>query len=154
MKLLTALTLLIFCSNIIAKEKAPPKEPDYRKGEGLDNKFSYWNLGSIGVHGYVWGNGTSTETSRNARMIKIKEHHKDSPSIGKLEKEDVIMGVDFPKLASTYIKNGLFHDNAPKVLSYAITEAEKPANNGRLVLNVWRKGKNITTFALRINKCA
>ncbi len=141
MKTLIILFIFTIFSTLAAADKASPKEPDYTKGEKLEGKVNYWNLGPIGAKGNIWSSG-SVDVSSKTKMIQIYEILKNSPAVGKLEREDVILGVISPALSSG-IKNKLFTENAPKVLSLAISEAEKKENAGKLTLNVWRKGKTI-----------
>ena len=149
MKLLTLLLTFTFISNILAADKAAPKEPHYTKGEKLVGKYISWNLGPIGAQGNIWSTGSYDVTSKS-RMIQISEILKNSPAVGTLEKGDVILGIISPAL-STGLKDNLFIDNAPKVLSHAISAAEKKENGGKLVLNVWRKGsKSSVTINLPV----
>jgi len=139
----------MFIPSLIAADKAGPKEPDYTKGEKLEGKCISWNLGPIGAIGNIWSTG-SVDVSSKTRTIQIHEILKDSPAVGKLERGDVILGVISPSLPAG-VKNKLFTDNAPKMLSHAITEAEKAKNAGKLTLNVWRKGKTIpVTITLQV----
>ena len=141
MKTLVLLFFAVFFTGLTAAEKAPAKEPDFTKGEKFDNRYNYWNLGPIGAYGNIWSSGSLDVTSKT-RTIQIHEIFKGSPAVGKLERGDVILGVISPALGSG-IQNNLFADNAPRLLSLAITEAEKQENGGKLTLNVWRKGKTI-----------
>ena len=136
------LFLFLLLSHMNAAKKEVAKEPDYTKGEKLEGKVNYWNLGPIGVLGNVWSTGSLDVTSKTT-MIQIYEILKGSPAVGKLERGDVIRGVVSPKISSDLIKNNLFIANAPKALSQAITEAEKEKKGGKLVLNIWRKGKTL-----------
>lgn len=142
MRKILLLLVFTFCMTSTSAEKALPVEPDYTKGEKLEGRFIYWNLGPIGAYGNIWSTGGSDVTNKT-RMIQIHEIFKDSPAVGKLERGDVILGVISPEL-SHGVKNSTFTENAPKVLSHAITEAEKNEHGGKLVLNVWRKGQKIS----------
>lgn len=115
-------------------------EPDYTKGEKLLTKKvgatnnNFWNLGSIGATGYIWAYHSNEKVpTRDTRMILIKEVFKGTPADGKLKEGDVLLGVLEPESGGKR-----FEKNAPRLLSEAITEAEKKENNGKLVLNVWR----------------
>jgi len=93
--------------------------PDYTKGEEQSHCEFPWALGATGAFGDIW--------YREPRMIQVVSVEKGTPADGKLKQLDVILGVG----SSTH-----FISDARKVLSAAITEAEK--SNGKLVLNIWR----------------
>ena len=99
-------------------------------------------MGPTGAIGNIWGRGTGDPTV-NTRMIQIREVLPETPAAGVLEQEDVILGVISPAPSGSDRSGGRFDSDARKVLSAAITEAEKETNGGKLVLNVWRKGKTM-----------
>ncbi|MDT8389325.1 MAG: DUF6288 domain-containing protein [Lentisphaeria bacterium] len=120
--LMLAVGLLMAAPNVHAGKSAQPIEPDYTKGETLENAGGkYAALGPIGAIGNVWaGEG-------GPRMIQIRSVDKGTPAEGKLTEGDVILGIG----------NGKFSSDVRKALSAAITEAETTENGGKLVLNVW-----------------
>lgn len=135
--------MLLFVSThaLVAKPKGSVVEPDYTKGENPEGENSTpWALGSTGAFGNIWHG--------DQRMIQIQSVGSGSPADGKLKQLDVILGVESPKVdARADVKCsrpdcgvsgdcGHFKSEARKVLSAAITEAEK--EGGKLVLNVWR----------------
>jgi len=127
-----ALAVLVACTHASAARSAQTVEPDYTKGEKLEGKFNYWNMGSIGIIGNLWATrsaGTGEQT-KDTRMIQIKSVIEGTPADGVLKEGDVILGVG----------NGRFTTDARKTLSAAITEAEEEKNGGKLVLTIWRAG--------------
>lgn len=120
--------------------KGPATEPDYTKGEKPANTNSPWNLGPTGASGNIWGTG-GDEPTRNSRMIQIHSVATGTPADGVLQAGDVILGVISPAADGARKPDARFTRDCRKALGDAITEAEKKANRGRLVLNVWRKGK-------------
>jgi hypothetical protein len=141
------LVLFAFTHTFAAKEKKEAVEPDYTKGEQLEQADSPWALGSTGAFGNIWHG--------DQRMIQIAGIASGSPAEGNLKQCDVIIGLISPKVnpfpqvrvdekcrrpgcgASGKAGDcGHFTWEARKVLSSAITETEKAG--GKLVLNVWR----------------
>ncbi|MDT8389324.1 MAG: DUF6288 domain-containing protein [Lentisphaeria bacterium] len=130
MKHLKAIALIIVAAlaapNVQAGKNPQPIEPDYTKGETLNDPLmtKYSALGPIGAIGNIWvepkGPGTAT-------MIQIRSVEAGSPADGLLQRCDVILGIG----------DGKFTADARKELSAAIIEAEKNENGGKLVLNVW-----------------
>ncbi len=137
------LSAFIAMGQIQGAEKAKPTEPDYTKGETLETGLNYWALGSTGAVGYFWHTRSSDPTNQT-RMILIKSVTKGTPADGVLQEKDVILGVISPLVESAKNSATKFSADARKSLAEAITEAEKKEHNGKLVLNVWRKGKAIT----------
>ncbi|MDX1680357.1 MAG: DUF6288 domain-containing protein [Akkermansiaceae bacterium] len=123
------------------KVKMPDAEPDYTKGEKPVTTKNAWNLGPIGAFGDLWTGSGSDDATRKTRMIHINSVQKGSPAEGVLESGDVILGVLSPKLGEPAIRDGRFNDDVRHVLAAAITQAEAEKNGGKLVLNIWRKGK-------------
>lgn len=109
--------------------------PDLTQG-GQPDDTRDWRLGPIGANGWGFSRNTRNGASLEARQILITLVDKDGPSHGKLEVDDVILGVNGEK----------FDADARRVLAAAINEAEKEANQGKLNLLVWRDGKerNVT----------
>jgi len=135
-----AVSALLCVPVALASRKGGQKvEPDYTKGEKLTAKNSQWALGSTGASGNLWGAGQDNQTGRT-RTIQIVDIEKGTPADGKLMKNDVILGVKSPQVGpDKKAPSGHFSWDAAKALSAAITEAEKNANGGKLVLNIWRK---------------
>lgn len=101
--------------------------PDFTAGGKIPKDANHdWNLGPTGARG--WIHSYRMETTE-ARQILITKVDKGSPADGKLQPNDVILGVDGKPFAFD-----------PRVeFGRAIGKAE--ATNGRLSLSVWRKGK-------------
>jgi hypothetical protein len=139
---------VLACSHLAwAKDAKAESEPDYTKGEQPTQPESPWALGATGAFGHIWHG--------DQRMIQIESIANGSPAEGQLKQCDVLLGVISPKVspgpnilvdekcrrpgcgASGKTGNcGHFTWEARKVLSAAITEAEKA--DGKLVLNVSR----------------
>lgn len=137
---------MVFLAGAVASAQAAKGQtgnPDYTNGHKLEGKNNYWNLGSIGVIGNIWGNrsaGTGEQT-RDTRMIQIKSVIEGSPADGVLKEGDVILGLGKER----------FTTDARKTLSAAITKAEKRENGGELMLNVWRAGETrVVTITLPV----
>ncbi len=119
---------LLFTSQLSwAKDAKVVTEPDYTKGEKLEDASRPWALGSTGAFGNIWHG--------DQRMIQIESVAVGSPAEGQLNQLDVILGVISPNSEKSE-KPDRFSREARKALSAAITEVEKAG--GKLVLNVWR----------------
>jgi hypothetical protein len=141
-KTVTILSLmsLLACSSAIGAKVKQTTEPDYTKGESLEEgKGNDWALGPTGAFGNIWA--LSVGNTEKTRMIQIRDVTKGTPADGVLEKGDVILGVVSPVVGGKQMPDARFDSDARKALSAAITEAEKKENGGKLVLNIWRKGK-------------
>jgi Family of unknown function (DUF6288) len=140
---LVSASLLLTGLPLLAKAPRQAAEPDYTKGEKLLAEHNFVSLGPIGAFGNLWSAGLADPTAKT-RMIQIRSVKKGTRAEGVLNVGDVIVGVISPAPAGLTKADTGFDDNARKVLSAAITEAEKKENNGKLVLNVWRvaTGKN------------
>lgn len=130
-KSINCIWVIMFIFSGMHADAASPKgqevEPDYTKGENPEGEnHTPWALGSTGAFGNIWHG--------DQRMIQIHSIATGSPADGKLKVLDVILGVDSPKVGAT--ASVKFDSEARKVLSAAITEAEK--KGGKLVLNIWR----------------
>ncbi|MHC4250624.1 MAG: DUF6288 domain-containing protein [Planctomycetota bacterium] len=118
--------------------------PDYTKGDKPDSKLvrCMWALGPTGAYGHIHRS--------NARQILIDQTTEGSPADGVLQKDDVILGIVSPK-AGQDTGGGKFTLEARHSMAIAIEEAEKKANRGKLVLNIWRKGKVMpVTLTLKV----
>ncbi|MDX1564225.1 MAG: DUF6288 domain-containing protein, partial [Phycisphaeraceae bacterium] len=134
---------LLICwagQTVPAAKRKNTSPPDFTKGDKMTGKVS-WALGSTGAYGWIWARRFDTAGSKQVYVTKVDP---ESPAAGKLQKDDVILGVVSPGS-----KGPMFAHDARKELSAAITEAEKAENGGKLVLNVWRKGKTFKA-ALRL----
>jgi len=159
-------TLLALVAGSTASAKFPTSEPDYTKGETIPFRNNHGiisdslNCGPIGFMAQCWGTGGRNPT-HDSRMLSVWDIHRGSPADGKLQPGDVILGVISPKIPpyrpygfipptkkppakEDYIDATKFPYDVRKALAAAITEAEKEENGGRLVLNVWRDGRNGT----------
>ncbi len=136
-KRLVAIGMLVFCvmAMMPKAEGARPKRflhkepPDLTAGGKVDDRQD-WALGPIGANGWVFCDSTRKGASSKARQILITMVQENGPAAGKLEVDDVIVGVSGKK----------FDRDARKALAEAINEAEKTENEGKLTLLVWRKG--------------
>ena len=106
--------------------------PDLTQG-GEPDEMNDWRLGPTGLQGWVWAQHMRKGASRDARQILVTRVAKDSPADGKVQLNDVILGVDGKP----------FSRDARRVLAEAIAEAEKRENHGRLRLSVWRNGQTL-----------
>jgi len=124
--------ILLSSGELCAGQRVPP---DLTRGGKSDGTHD-WTLGPTGARGWTFGWGLETT---DARQILITKVEKGSPSDGKLEVDDAILGV-----------NGrLFDRDARKAFGDAIAEAEKTENKGILRLSRWRQGKE-DEVALRL----
>lgn len=113
--------------------------PDLTAG-GKPDDTRDWRLGPLGANGWVFNRQTRKGASLEARQILITRVDEDGPSNGKLQVDDVILGIGAVD----------FQSDARKALADAINEAEKHENHGLLQLKVWRDGKIIpVTIKLR-----
>jgi hypothetical protein len=97
-----------------------------------------WTLGPTGARGWLFSRGLDTT---DARQIRITTIAAGSPADGVLEPGDVIVGVGGKPFAS----------DARRAFGEAITAAEKDGNQGRLVMECWRKGAQLqVTVPLRV----
>jgi hypothetical protein len=126
--MLTLVTLLALPAHAARGKKDVPN-PDFTAGDAIPSEAKQdWNLGPTGLRGWMFRRGLTTT---DARQIRITEVAKGSPADGVLAVGDVILGVG---------PGARFESDVRKALAAAITEAEKPDNGGKLVLNVWRGG--------------
>jgi len=111
--------------------------PDLTSGEtfGVDRAATY-NLGPTGLRGWIYTrpetdiDAQQGRTTARSRQILVTHVGTNTPASGKIEVDDVIVGVgDKP-----------FNDDARKSFGRAITAAEKPANQGIMKLLVSRGG--------------
>ena len=111
-------------------------QPDYTRGDRPEGKLAdcRWALGPTGAFGYIH--------KSDGRQILIDEVAEGSPADGKLFKNDVILGVLSPA-DGREPGGGAFTMEARHALAQAIEEAEKEAQAGELVLNVWRSGSTL-----------
>jgi len=125
---------VIAFSAVSAGDVPDQVEPDYTKGKTLAKPGSnYAALGPTGASGYIWA--VRGPLTRDARMIVVKNVDKGTPADGILQAGDVILGVDGKRF--TY--------DVRKALASAITEAEKKENAGKLILTIWRDGRERTS---------
>jgi hypothetical protein len=134
-----SLLSLLACSPAFGKKMKLTTEPDYTKGESLEDKGNDWALGPTGAFGNIWA--LSVGDTEKTRTIQIRDVTQGTPAAGVLEKGDVILGVISPVAGGKQKPDARFDSDARKALSAAITEAEKKENGGKLVLNIWRQGK-------------
>ncbi len=129
-----AAVVILVPSAARSQDKIPPV-PDLTNG-GKPDKCHDWTLGPTGARGWIWGYEGQTT---NARQILVTEVAPGSPAEGALEKGDVILGIGGEP----------FTDDARKVLARAITEAEKPENEGRLRL-LRRRGSRTDPIVVKV----
>ena len=138
---------VLFCGQLALgkdKKKVEQRQPDFTKGE-KPRKNMYIALGPTGAHGYVYfPDGT---------QILVNGVSKGSPADGKLMKHDVILGVISPTSGQD-TGGGKFTMEARRSMGIAIEEAEKKANGGKLVLNVWRPQTKIEKIVYKNPKQA
>jgi hypothetical protein len=104
--------------------------PDLTQGGTVDDSHD-WRLGPMGANGWGFSRRTNQGASSLARQILITRVDEDGPAFGKLQLDDVVLGVD----------GKTFTRDARKALADAINEAEKAENRGVLKLRIWRNGK-------------
>ena len=140
------LSIVSIIAFALASPAAKPKRtlyttpPDLTQGGKPDDSLD-WRLGPIGANGWCFNRTTGNGASLLARQILITAVDKNGPAAGKLQLNDVILGIDQKK----------FTTDARKVLADAINEAEKEASKGLLNLLVWRAGKeNVVAITLPV----
>jgi len=107
--------------------------PDATK-DYIDTTYTY-NLGPTGARGWIYNTGNDWAfvpegLTYESRQILVTTVDAGSPASGKLQPNDVILGI-----GST-----LFTSDARRAFGLAIGEAERTANAGQLRLKVWRNG--------------
>ena len=105
----------------------PPAPPDLTAGGERDERSADFNMGPTGARGWVAG---WHEASYHSRQILVTQVADDSPAVGVLEVDDVILGVDGKP----------FSIDARRAFGTAIGKAEQ---SGRLPLLVWRDGRKM-----------
>ncbi|MBX2851456.1 MAG: HEAT repeat domain-containing protein [Phycisphaeraceae bacterium] len=134
LRLLSLLAIAVIVLLLAPTTNAAPKgnaaNPDLTKGEPIPEGYDHdWNLGATGARGWMF---SERLTTLKARQIAVTKVHPGSPADGVLEVGDVILGVFGEPFA-----------NDPRTeFGKALTRAE--ADDGVLVLRVWRKGKTGT----------
>lgn len=129
------LVLLSLLASLSTGVAAPLKRafhkdpPDLTQGGKPDDTLD-WRLGPIGASGWCFNRTPGEGASARARQIVITAVDKKGPAAGKLQVNDVILGIGQKKFSS----------DARKVLAAAINESEKEENKGLLKLLVWRGG--------------
>lgn len=111
---------------IVVETIRPENLPDLTKGEPLPpskNKPFLYYLGPTGISGYMSGGAVGDQ-------LLVDGTIKGSPADGKFLKGDVITGINGVKF-----KAG---GHLGQTIGYAIIEAEKEENGGKMVLQVWR----------------
>jgi hypothetical protein len=99
--------------------------PDLTRTADFERIETY-HLGPTGAKGWIYTAGNFMTT--DARQILITEIEPGTPAEGKLQVDDVILGVE----------GELFSSDARKAFGNAIDEAEKNENGGKLNLLCWR----------------
>ena len=136
---LTAILISITLTSGGALAMGPPDPPDLTKGEtkGIELKRGTYNLGSTGLRGWIYHKPANNldmrqgRTTMASRQILVTHVGANSPADGKIEVNDVILGVGGKP----------FTDDARKSIARAILMAEQEANGGILKLTRWRAGK-------------
>ena len=114
---------------------APPENPDLTAGGTRTPGTADFNLGPTGARGWVWGKKCG---SYDSRQILVTEVAEDSPAVGVLQVDDVIVGID----------GRPFAEDARRAFGRAIGKAEE---TGKLPLLLWRDGQqDKVTLALRV----
>lgn len=127
--------MVVLCGllSLETSQAAGPKKnfhkdpPDLTQGGKPDDSLD-WRLGPIGANGWCFSRNTGNGASALARQILITRVDTNGPAAGKLQLDDVIVGIGGKKFAS----------DARRVLADAINKAEEEASAGRLNLLVWR----------------
>lgn len=131
-----SLVLVCFLTCLGTGQAAPAKKKDFYKDPpdltqgGKPDDTLDWRLGPIGASGWCFNRTPGEGASARARQIVITAVDKKGPATGKLQVNDVLLGIGQKKFTS----------DARKVLAAAINEAEKEENKGLLSLLVWRGG--------------
>lgn len=136
---LAAILISITLTSGGALAMGPPDPPDLTKGEtkGIELKRGTYNLGSTGLRGWIYHKPANNldmrqgRTTMASRQILVTHVGANSPADGKIEVNDVILGVGGKP----------FTDDARKSIARAILMAEQEANGGILKLTRWRAGK-------------
>ncbi len=127
------LGMVVICSLAVAVQARPKVHetpPDLTQG-GKPDDTRDWRLGPIGANGWVFNRKTREGASTLARQILVTAVDAEGPAADILQVGDVILG--------TY--GEAFDRDARKALADAINAAETEARGGRLVLRVWRDGR-------------
>jgi Family of unknown function (DUF6288)/HEAT repeats len=121
---------------------------------GVGSSRSYddtYNLGATGMRGWIYDYnanfpfgssptaeeiGLATEFSRKILVTTVEVN---SPAYGKLQQDDVILGVSW---GNAPVQN--FSKDARKSFGQALNEAERIINGGALNVRVWRAGSPAT----------
>ncbi len=138
-RFVAALLISITLASGGALAMGPPDPPDLTKDEtkGIELKRGTYNLGSTGLRGWVYHNPANNldmrqgRTTIASRQILVTHVGAKSPADGKIELNDVILGVGGKP----------FTDDARKSIARAIQMAEQEANGGILKLTRWRAGQ-------------
>lgn len=112
--------------DIVLETIRPENLTDLTKGEGLPpskNKPFLYHFGPTGISGFMSGGAVGDQ-------ILVDGTIKGSPADGKFLKGDVITGMNGVKF-----KAG---GHLGQLIGYAIIEAEKEENGGKMVFQVWR----------------
>jgi hypothetical protein len=127
-RLAAALLPCVSFACLPAQAKPPLRAPDLTKGEARPANAEHdWNLGPIGVRGWMFCDRMVTT---GARQIAITQVAKCTPAEGVLAVGDVLLGVG----------GKLFARDPRTELGQAISAAESAAGQGRLRLLRWRNG--------------
>jgi len=128
----------LYSTGFAAPLKSIP-HPDFTKGDTIPKEAPHtWNLGPTGMRGWMY---CDKRVTTDARQIYITAIAKDSPASNKLQKGDVILGVNGKK----------FSYDPRTEMGKAITIAE--ASTGKVDFLVWSKGKN-KTITIHLKKIA
>jgi len=126
---------------VVSSQLQSAEPPDFTRGDKMTGT-ARWAFGSTGAYGWIWAKRFDTT---GTKQIYITNVDPGSPAAGKLQKDDVIIGIVSPRPRSVggTTDGPMFAFDARKELAAAITEAERVENAGKLVLNVWREGKTL-----------
>ena len=128
-----AIVLLLAMGRNSPAAQAPP---DLTHDRHVDRERTY-NLGATGMRGWIYTRPANFfescqgRTTTASRQILVTHVGKNSPADGRMQVDDVILGVGGKP----------FTDDARKSIALAIQEAEKAENGGLFKLNRWRGGK-------------
>ncbi|MGI9428221.1 MAG: DUF6288 domain-containing protein [Bythopirellula sp.] len=87
-----AIALVWVASTVVPMFAAPPGMPDFTNGDPLPDRAQHdWNLGPLGVRGWMFSNNKETS---EARQVYITQVASGSPADGVLEAGDVVLGTN------------------------------------------------------------
>ncbi len=136
--------------DVIGNFKKPGGSDQY----GVRQYKETYNLGVTGIRGWIYNGNEKADTkglelsTDLSRKILVTVVGHGSPAAGKLQIDDVILGVSWGSDSSLVSD---FSSDARKSLAKALTEAEKAENGHLLKIKYWRAGV-VTQVTLKLDE--